>query len=155
MDLIKSRTEPYHSSENDNETMILIDTILYSPNLNKIAFFVITKNSNQKFELLGGGELPEYPSDQFHFDAYCFLGEKKDPETKYHLAWMRVLNISNFHSYEEASQRIRSKYFNELASIQNREGESIYKYNLDDRRFWIGPAWEKNFLSVEIYENDN
>ena len=63
---INIRTSAYYPNENDSLTQIFIDTILYSPKKNKLAFLVITKNSNDK--LLSKGS-----KDEFHYDAHCFI----------------------------------------------------------------------------------
>jgi hypothetical protein len=35
-------------------------------------------------------------------------------------------------------------YFKDFSKRQDVDGSSLYKYNLDDIRFWDGPVWENN-----------
>ena len=65
---ITTKQGPYYPKEFDKETEIFIDTLLLSPQKNKMAFLVITKNSNDK--LAEKGE-----ANQYHFDASCFIGK--------------------------------------------------------------------------------
>ena len=140
------KKEPFHSVENDSLTEIFIDTILYSPQMNRIAFFVISKNSNDK--LLSGGN-----KDEFHFDAHCFLANyRKGRVSK--IIWQNNFNVINYHDYYGASNRIKEFYFFEFNSIKDSNDESYYKYNLDDIRFWDGPCWSKDFINITRYESE-
>jgi hypothetical protein len=65
---IKDHSLAYYPKENDSFTEIIIDSILCSPKKDKAAFFVITKNSNDK--LLSGGNKNEY-----HYNAHCFIAD--------------------------------------------------------------------------------
>jgi hypothetical protein len=132
--LIEEKDGPYYPIENDSLTQIFIDTILYSPSKNKLAFFVITKNSNDK--LLSGGNKNEY-----HFDAHCFIGYLDSDYKINSITWVIGYNLSNYKTYEEVSARIKQIYFKELSTRTNNKDESTYKYNFDDIRFWEGPLW--------------
>src|SRR5579872_4180715 len=46
--LIEGKEGPFYPKENDSLTAVIVDTILYSPNKDKYASFIITKNSNDK-----------------------------------------------------------------------------------------------------------
>ncbi|HVX92807.1 MAG TPA: hypothetical protein VHA74_01700, partial [Candidatus Dojkabacteria bacterium] len=63
---IKEKRGPFYPKEFDSSTEVFIDTILFSPDQKKLAFFVVTKNYNDK--LLSKGNKHE-----FHFGANCFL----------------------------------------------------------------------------------
>lgn len=128
--LINNKEEPYYSKENDSLTEIFIDTILYSPQKDKIAFFVITKNSNDK--LLGGGD-----KNKYHYDAHCFTGNLNKSFYIENLKWLRVYNLSRYPNFKKARNRIREIHFKEFAG----RGSSKLKYNLDDIRFWESSVW--------------
>jgi hypothetical protein len=101
----------------------------------KVVFFVITKNSNDK--LLSGGYDNEY-----HYDAHCFTVYLKGDSTFNDINWLSESNLSNFHSVEKTSFRIKEMYFKDFSKRQDVNGKSLYKYNLDDIRFWEGPVWK-------------
>ncbi len=133
--LIKEKSLAYYPKENDLFTEIIIDTILYSPKKDKAAFFVITKNSNDR--LLSGGNKNEY-----HYDAHCFTVYLKGDFTFNDIYWIRASNISNFYNLEKTSFRIKEMYFKDFSKRQDVNDSSMYKYNLDDIRFWDGPVWK-------------
>jgi len=129
--LISKKSGPYYPNEFDEKTQIFIDTILCSPKKDKIVALVITKNSNDK--LLSQGNKSEY-----HYCANCFIGTKDS--TNWHLNWFKTLNLTGFDDYINTSNGIREIYFNELSTLKDRNGDSIYKYNINDTRFWEGPV---------------
>jgi|LakMenEpi03Aug12_release.lakeMendotaPanAssembly.Ray.scaffolds.fasta_scaffold196643_2 hypothetical protein len=133
--LIKEKSLAYYPKENDLFTEIIIDTILYSPKKDKAAFFVITKNSNDRF--LSGGNKNEY-----HYNAHCFSVYLKGDSTFNDIYWIRASNISNFYTLENTSFRIKEMYFKDFSKRQDVNDNSMYKYNLDDIRFWDGPVWK-------------
>ena len=102
--LIKFKAEPYYQFENDSTTQIFIDTILYSPKIDKFAFFAITKNSNDKL-------LEKGSKDKFHYDAHCFIGILNDNKKIANITWVRGHSLSNYKSYYEASKRVKEIYF--------------------------------------------
>jgi len=132
---IKNKSLAYYPRENDSLTEVIIDTILYSPKKDKAAFFVVTKNSNDK--LLSGGNENEY-----HYDAHCFAVYLKEDSIFSDIYWIRTSNVSNFHTLEKASFRIREMYFKDFSKREDVNGNSMYKYNLNDIRFWNGLIWK-------------
>lgn len=147
---IKDKSLAYYPKENDSLTDIIIDTILYSPAQDKVAFFVITKNSNDK--LLSVGNKNEY-----HYDAHCFTANLNKGSTFNDIYWIRAFNISNFHTLKKASFRIREMYFKDFNERLDVNDSSLYKYNLDDVRFWGGPIWkimEDEKLKEREFENE-
>ncbi len=132
---INNKSLAYYPKENDLFTEIIIDTILYSPKKDKAAFFVITKNSNDK--LLSGGNKNEY-----HYNAHCFTVFLKGDSTFNGIDWISTSSISNFYTFEKTSFRIKEMYFKDFNKRQDVDGNSMYKYNLDDVRFWDGPVWK-------------
>ena len=122
---IKRRIKPYFPLENDSSTKVFVDTILYSPLRNRIAFFVISENSSDK--LIGAGEIGKY-----HFNANCFVANCGKAGKMYDIEWLSAYNLSRYPSYREASKDIRIIYLNNFKG----RGSSKLKYNLDDIRFW-------------------
>ncbi len=138
---IKDRSGSFYIKEYYDSTQLFIDTIIYNQDKNKIAFLVITKNPMHR-------RLYKLPSDEkydFYFDAYCYLGKRLDGTNAWDTRWFRTLSLSNYYDYAETSERIRWKYFNELVTVRDTSGASAFKYNVDDIRFWNGPAWDDYF----------
>ncbi|MEM6738287.1 MAG: hypothetical protein AAF620_19680 [Bacteroidota bacterium] len=138
--MINKKEGPYYVKEHDSLTEVFIDTILYSPHNNRIATFVITKNSNDK--LLSPGNPNEY-----HYNAHCFIADRKVSGEEWNLKWFRRLNFTRHETYNYVSEKIRYRYFNNLAQLKGANGESQYKYNFDDIRFWDGPIWDKETVN--------
>jgi hypothetical protein len=122
---IKKGIKPYYPLENDSSTKIFVDTILYSPLRDRVAFFIISENSNDK--LIGAGEIGKY-----HFNANCFIAYCGKADKIYNIEWLSAYNLSRYPSYREASKDIRIIYLNNFKG----KGSSKLKYNLDDVRFW-------------------
>lgn len=123
----------FYSKEYFNGTDIIIDSLLYSPNFNKLAVFVITKNPTSR-QLL--------PSNKYtwYYDATCYLGIRQNDTIC--LSWIGP-SFSNSSDSDELSKTIRNEYFTKYARIKNVEGEYRYKYNIGDVRFWDCPIWEE------------
>ena len=145
--MIDGNRRPYYSDGYDSLTEIYVDSILYSPAKDKIAVFVIAKNSNDK--LLTRGDPLE-----FHYNANCFIGEKST--TNWEVRWFQKMNFPYYRNYEKVSRKIRFRYFNNLVEFKGQNGNSHYKYNLDDIRFWDGPVWDSTTVNNPLlYESGN
>src|SRR5258707_2392075 len=133
--LIEKNEGPYYPSENDSLTEIIIDTVLYSPGKDRMAFFVITKNSDDK-QLVPGNK------NESHFSAHAFTAFLDGSRGIHHIFWINVFSEGDDADVKTASQAIRMMYFKGFRERRDNKGESIYKYNLDDVRFWNGPFWK-------------
>jgi hypothetical protein len=136
--LIREKQGPFYPKEYDSLTEIFVDTILYSPNNRKYASFIITKNSNDK--LLDRGS-----KNEFHYNAFCFIGKLTSESKIGDLTWVNAQILVRFETYTEVSNLIRHAYFREITTRTNLAGESTFKYNFDDIRFWDGPVWKKYY----------
>ncbi len=139
---INERRKAYHPKENDSLTGIVIDTIVYSPNKDKAAFFVITKNSNDK--LLNKGS-----KDEFHYEARCFIALLDSTAFK-SIRWFSAYNLTNYSTHKGTSTRVRAGYFKNFKGSQE-----LFKYNLDDIRFWGDEnVWGTTSRYTEVFEDD-
>jgi hypothetical protein len=102
-----------HNIEMDSIGQIVIDTILYSPQKNKMAFFVI------RGPISGG------------YNAHCYIGFFADLKIQ-KIRWLNFYSLSQSQSIKGASNRIREIHFSEF----NLRQDSGLDYNLDDVRFW-------------------
>src|SRR5450432_791520 len=130
---VDNQLKAYYPKENDSLTEIFIDTIVFSPKKDKIAFFAISKNSNDKLASKG-------VDSEFHYNAYCFICIIS-ATTINSIKWLSVYNISNYDDERETSNDIRKLYFDEL----NTGDKNDAKFNLNDIRFWDGPLWHKYY----------
>ncbi|MEO8150669.1 MAG: hypothetical protein ABI723_23760 [Bacteroidia bacterium] len=115
-----------------DKTLLIIDTIIYSPDFNKLAVFVITKNPMYRQPYSDG-------KNEWYYDATCYLGLRQSDTIS--LSWWGP-NFTNSTDEEELSLIIRDSYFTEQA-----RGDTIkantYKYNLNDVRFWGSYVWNE------------
>lgn len=132
--LLKGHEESFYSKEYFDSTQIIIDTIVYNTELDKLATFVITKNPTYR------QRSPDKTSE-WYYDATCYLGLKERDTIL--LSWIGP-NFSNSMNINELSEIIRDACFTGFARKDTTNG-GLYQYNLNDKRFWDGPIWKKNF----------
>ena len=138
---IRDRSGSFYNKEYYDSTQLLIDSIIYSLDKDKIAFFVIAENPMHR-------RLNKLPSDEKHvyyYNAFCYLGIRLDRTHTWTTKWFNTFNITNSKDLKKASEYIRWMYFNELVTVRDTGGASAFKYNVDDIRFWSGPAWKELF----------
>jgi hypothetical protein len=131
---ILGNKDPYYSKEYDSETAVEIDTIIFSPVTDKFFFIAIAKNSNDK--LLSRGD-----KNEFHYDGYSFIARKNE-FGNWDIKWLSAYNFINHGSAQKASANARKAHFETFAERNDVDGKSLYKYNVNDKRFWDGPVWE-------------
>ncbi len=133
-EFILTNQSAYYPVDNDSLTEIFIDTILYSPSKDKIAFFVITKNtSNKLLSYKQGDKVYNY------YDANCFIAHLKNDTTIDKISWIEAYGLINYKNQCEASKDIR-----ELSFTENVRPNRNLRYNLDDVRFWNSKIWGDN-----------
>jgi len=113
-----------------------IDTIIYSPDLSKLGVLVLVKNPTNR-QLV-----PDKGSD-WYYDATCYLAVRRGDSLL--LAWIGP-NFSNSPSEQAVSEDIRDACFKYFVS---QDTNSVYKYNLNDIRFWNSPIWKKVEKEIE------
>lgn len=136
----------FYSKDYFDSTQLIIDSIIYSPDFNKLAVFVITKNPTYR------QRMPD-KNHEWYYDATCYLGVRQNNTIS--LSWIGP-NFSNSTDKEELSSIIRDSYFTEFAT-KDTVGAYTYKYNLNDIRFWNSPIWKKieeEKLKKKEFENE-
>lgn len=129
-DFVKNHQESFYSKEYDESTRIVVDTILYSYDREKIAAFIIAKNPIHKLRV---------PDKRYkwYYNATCYLGIKN--QDSYFLSWIGP-NYSNSYDLGSISRKIRDYYFKQRSSNNNSNDE----YNINDIRYWNnGEEWQK------------
>jgi hypothetical protein len=124
----------FYSKEYFAKTKIIIDTIVYSPEFNKFAILVITKNPTYR------QRLPQ--KHNWYYDATAYLGCRHNDTIC--LYWSGP-TYTNSEKKEVQSGYIRNHCFNDF-SRGGVLGEIAY--NINDVRLWDCKFWEK------IYTNE-
>lgn len=130
-----------------DSTQLIIDSIIYSPDFNKLAVFVITKNPVNR-------QLVQNKNYDWYYDATCYLGLRKNDTIS--LSFIGP-SFTNSYNKSELSSIIRDSYFTDF-STKDTAGLLTYKYNMNDVRFWDCTIWKeienkkikKQELEVEI-----
>ena len=122
----------FYSKEYFEGTSIIIDTIIYSPELTKLGIFVITKNPTSR-QLL-----PSKDKD-YYYNATAYLCVRQQDTLT--LTWLKS-SLTNSTDKSELSKDVREAYFRTFVSKDTTE-KYAYKYNLDDIRFWTSSVWRK------------
>lgn len=122
----------FHSKEYFEGTEIIIDTIVYSPDLNKLGILILTKNPTSR-------QLMPTKNEDYYYNATCYLGVRQQDTLS--LSWLGP-NFSNSTDKKELSKDIRQACFRTFISKDTTE-QYAHKYNLDDIRFWTSSEWEK------------
>lgn len=130
---LKKHEEFFYSKAYFDATQIIIDSIIYSPDFNKLVVFVITKNPTYR-------QLMPDKKHNWYYDATCYLGVRQNDTIS--LSWIGP-NFSNSPNKKELSKMMRDTYFTKYAAIKDTSGEYKYKYNIGDIRFWDCPIWKE------------
>ncbi len=122
----------FYSKEYFEGTLIIIDTIIYSPDFNKLAILFITKNPTSR-------QLMPTENEDFYYNATAYLGVRQKDIIS--LSWLGP-NFSNSTNRKELSKDIRQACFRTFVSKDTTE-QYGQKYNLNDIRFWTGDEWKR------------
>lgn len=144
--LLLQHKEFFNSNEYFEGTKIIIDTIVYSPDLNKLVILVLTKNPTSRQLLPTKGK-------DYYYNATTYLSVRQ--QDSLYLTWFGP-NFSNSTDRKEQSNSIRQENFRNYASRDLTEGYS-HKYNLNDIRFWTSSEWdeiEKEKIKKKEFEEE-
>lgn len=137
---MRNHQESFTNSEYFDSTILLLDTIMYDSSLSKIAIFVIAKNPIAK-NPYSDSKLPYY------YNASCYLGKRKFIDSSsFELKQLGPFSLANFDSDVIIKQAIRNYFFLELATLLDEKNQPVFKYNLNDKRFWdSATGWRRMF----------
>lgn len=142
---IKEHKGSYYPKPYDENTQIIIDTIMYSSDYNKLTFFIIDRKENKKIypdnftkkevnELIKDGHT-KIPYDGHHFLGKAYIGIRKNSDLLIN-NYFRI-STPHYNEMKEAKERLRESFFKEYSAIKHKG----YEYNLDDKRFWDKKIW--------------
>lgn len=129
-----------------DSTQLIIDTILYSPDFNRLAVFVMVKNPTYR-------QLVPDRNYDWYYEATCYLGIRQKDSIS--LNWIGP-SFTNSYNKTELSNIMRDSYFTNFAT-KDTVGLYTYKYNLNDIRFWDSNIWEEvqnKRLKKQEFENE-
>ena len=121
----------FYSKEYFEGTEIIIDTILHSPDLNKLAVLVLTKNPTSR-------QLMPNKDKVWYYDGTSYLGVRQNDTIR--LSWVRS-TYSHFHDQQELSNYVREVFFRTYVS-KDTTVKYAHKYNFNDVRFWTSSEWQ-------------
>jgi hypothetical protein len=130
--LLLKREDFFNNKAYFDSTQLIIDSIIYSPNFNKLAVFAITKNPVKR-------QLMPDENYDWYYDATCYLGIRQNDTIS--LSWIGP-SFTNSYDKSELSSIIRDSYFTDFAT-KDTIGLYTYKYNLNDIRFWDCSIWKE------------
>lgn len=135
----------YNAYYYNQNTPILIDTIIYSPNLDRIVFFAIDSIENkltypkslssdeiEKMEKIGN-----LPYKGYHYNGYAYIAKRIGDSFDIHDFSKRY--TGKYKEMNDLRNRLRQKYFVGYSKIQGKG----FEYNIGDKRFWNNPnVWD-------------
>lgn len=130
--LLLQHEDFFNSSEYFEGTDIIIDTIIYSPDFNKLGVLVLTKNPTSR-------QLMPTENKLWYYNATSYLGTRQGDS----ISLSRLgPDFTNSTDQQEQSNYIREACFRTLVSKDTTK-KYAYKYNLNDLRFWTCTVWQK------------
>ena len=111
-------------------TQLIIDTILYSPDVTRLAAFIMVKNTTSR-------QLSPDQDYKWYYDATCYLGNRQADSIC--LSWLGP-GFTNSYSRADLSEIVRKYFFTNFRSTDTAT-HHLYDYNLDDVRFWTSAIW--------------
>ena len=131
-ELLLQHEDFFYSKEFFEGTDIIIDTIIYSPNFNKLAILILAKNPTSR-------QLMPTENEMWYYNATSYLGIRQSDT----LSLSRLgPDFTNSTDKQEQSNYIRQACFRTFVSKDTTE-KYAHKYNLNDVRFWTSSEWQK------------
>ncbi|WP_018615977.1 hypothetical protein [Segetibacter koreensis] len=122
----------FYSKEFFEDTNIIIDTILYSPKLDKLAALVIVQNPTTR-------QIQPNQFKPYYYNGTSYLGGREADTIG--VTWFQP-HLINYTDKNELSSDLREECFR-LLVFKDTTDRYALKYNLNDIRFWTSSIWEK------------
>jgi hypothetical protein len=137
---MKRHEASFTNPEYYDSTELSIDTIMYDTSLNKIAVFVVAKNPTHR-NPYSQSKLP------FYYHGNCYVGKRVDAgSSNFELKCLCRFSEINFDDKETVIKALKEDFFIELATVLDENNQPVFKYNLNDKRFWDSPTgWRRMF----------
>ncbi|KQS53399.1 MAG: hypothetical protein DCE86_16610 [Flavobacteriaceae bacterium] len=143
---IKLHKGGYHAESYDDDAVIIIDTIMYSPDFNRLVFFIIDKVENKKLypkdwdkeKVKPIEKYGNLPYEGYHYNAKAYIALRANGTLQINNFFR--LNINDYTNLGEIKNRQKQVFFQEFSAVN----EKGFEYNPDDIRFWNNPnVWDK------------
>lgn len=109
----------------NNETKLIIDSILYSPDQNKLVILLLARNPTHQLE--------KYPKKyKWYYSANCYIGKRANG--LFVLKHSGPFVESNFDEWE-----ISDNF--KMACLMKNENQLTGSHNMNDNRFWNEHIW--------------
>jgi hypothetical protein len=137
---MKNHEASFANPEYFDSTVLMIDTIMYDFSLSKIAVFVVAKNPTYR-NPHSDSKLPYY------YNANCYLGKRINKDSgAFELKCLCRFTEINFDDSVTVVKALKEDFFLELATVLDESNQPVFKYNLNDKRFWESPTgWKRVF----------
>jgi hypothetical protein len=137
---MKSHQASFGNSEYYDSTLLIIDTLIYDRSFNKMAVFVVARNPVHR-NPHSDSKLPYY------YNANCYLGKRIKPDsTQFELQCLCRFSEINFNDYSTVIKALEKDFFSELATVLDEKGQPVFRYNVNDKRFWdSSTGWKRVF----------
>jgi hypothetical protein len=137
---MKKHEASFTNPEYYDSTELSVDTIMYDSSLNKVAVFVIAKNPTHRNPY-------SQSKSPFYYHANCYLGKREYADSSmFELKPLGPFSLINFDDKQTILTAISEYYFFELATVLDENNQPVFKYNLNDKRFWDSPTgWRRTF----------
>lgn len=130
---LENQIDFFGNSAYFEKTEIIIDSLIYNSNQDKIAAFIIIKNPTYR-------QLLPDKNHGWYYDATCYLGIRRKDSIS--LSWIGP-SFTNAENISELKNISRKSYFTEYSTMKDIYGQYRYKYNIGDTRFWDCPIWKE------------
>ena len=142
--MLDKNIKPFQPSKQfDSTTSIFLDSIIYSPDKNKMVIFVISKINDSKLAQ------PLNYKTKFHYNAnylYCIRSVNDIKISNY-----SSFNLTHWETYKDVKTRLKEECFEDRTQEGTQNKEPIY--NIDDKRFWQSEDF--NDIIAEKYDYKN
>jgi len=130
----------FSNPEYFDSTILIIDTILYDSSMNKVAVIVVAKNPTYRNPY----SLSKLP---YYYNANCYLGKRTQTEKSvFELKELGPFSLINFEDQATIEKAMGEYFFLELATVLDENSQPVFRYNLNDKRFWQSPTgWRRMF----------
>lgn len=146
---LKNHEESFTNSEYNRFVQLSIARILYDSSFSKIAVFVISKIPTENNEY-SHSKIP------FYYNGNCYLGKRtfQNDSSSFSLKCFCKFSEINFNTETEAITALEDDFFYNLTRLKDEKGNQVFKYNLNDVRFWdSSPGWKGVFQTEADTQN--
>lgn len=120
----------FENSSYFDSTQIILDSIIYNGEQDKLVVFVIAKNPTRR-------QMIQDSRGDYYYDATSYLAIRK--ADTFLLRWTGP-NFTNCIDKNAVSRYVRNACF---TNFYNEDSSDLYRYNMNDTRFWNAPIWGK------------